>query len=480
MESYFEFLNNPSGTLDPELVKNVKQYFDIGDTILQEAIDANEDNFKDKFKPGTTEIRREVISDAFVVENVIGKDEKVTRPIIDLVQQGGGMFGVALLGYTYVMEKVGIRFYSYGGTSAGGINALFLASIPSKVYQRRSPFFEDDCMTKSQLLTTAITQTDFSSFMDARGIVAKLQRGLFKGFYSLWLKIVLLLVVGGVIGGMYWFFSIVFSERNEVTVGITRFFDFFIGTFNVIAFILFLYLLFSRALSSKLGLNPGATFYNWASSLLGELKIKTTDDLYKRLNETRLVRPKDQRHKKNIDSYIQSTYSMKDYNLQSVASEESPLMYYKEEDDNAEAPEGIQTENPKLVLISSNLTHNQIVKFPGEADQYWEPKGQVNPAAYLRATMSLPFIFHVFIPGLEHLSPDAQQGKIRRFARFVDGGMLSNFPLREFHRSEGSVPNFPTFGVLLSFRESPKEVSERRNRDISVLSYVSSFNFHLS
>lgn len=30
---------------------------------------------------------------------------------VDLVQKGGGTLGIALVGYTYVMEKAGIRFF---------------------------------------------------------------------------------------------------------------------------------------------------------------------------------------------------------------------------------------------------------------------------------------------------------------------------------------------------------------------------------
>ena len=38
-----------------------------------------------------------------------------------LVQKGGGVLGVALVGYTYVLEEMGIRFLKQAGTSAGAI-----------------------------------------------------------------------------------------------------------------------------------------------------------------------------------------------------------------------------------------------------------------------------------------------------------------------------------------------------------------------
>ncbi len=54
------------------------------------------------------------------------------RQYVDLVLEGGGMLGIALVGYTYVLEQVGIRFLSVGGTSAGAVNALLLAALESR------------------------------------------------------------------------------------------------------------------------------------------------------------------------------------------------------------------------------------------------------------------------------------------------------------------------------------------------------------
>lgn len=59
---------------------------------------------------------------------------------VNLVQQGGGVLGIALLGYTYVLERVGIRFAKLAGTSAGAINSSLLASIrPESAHTLKSP-----------------------------------------------------------------------------------------------------------------------------------------------------------------------------------------------------------------------------------------------------------------------------------------------------------------------------------------------------
>ena len=44
--------------------------------------------------------------------------DKFGKQYVDLVQEGGGVHGVALAGYTYVLEKMGIGFMKMAGTSA--------------------------------------------------------------------------------------------------------------------------------------------------------------------------------------------------------------------------------------------------------------------------------------------------------------------------------------------------------------------------
>lgn len=49
------------------------------------------------------------------------------RQCVDLVQEGGGVHGIALAGFTYVLEKMGITFTKMAGTSAGAINTMLLS-----------------------------------------------------------------------------------------------------------------------------------------------------------------------------------------------------------------------------------------------------------------------------------------------------------------------------------------------------------------
>ncbi|MBK7391660.1 MAG: hypothetical protein IPI23_22080 [Bacteroidetes bacterium] len=50
----------------------------------------------------------------------------------------------------------------------------------------------------------------------------------------------------------------------------------------------------------------------------------------------------------------------------------------------------------RIVLITSNLTHNRIVKFPERATDYFHNMEIVDPSLYVRASMSIPFFSNVF------------------------------------------------------------------------------------
>ena len=91
------------------------------------------------------------------------------RQYVDLVLEGGGMLGVALVGYTYVLEQVGIRFLSLGGTSAGAINALLLAALDARD------------RAKTEDMIRLLANQNFYEFIDgdadARRVIASALRG---------------------------------------------------------------------------------------------------------------------------------------------------------------------------------------------------------------------------------------------------------------------------------------------------------------
>lgn len=50
------------------------------------------------------------------------------RQYVDVVMEGGGVLGIALVGYVHALEQAGLRFLNVGGSSAGAATALLLAA----------------------------------------------------------------------------------------------------------------------------------------------------------------------------------------------------------------------------------------------------------------------------------------------------------------------------------------------------------------
>lgn len=397
------------------------------DAVWQVAI---ETTLKDKVISvnGETVIDPSLISTARQSETYHG--QTFERPIIDLVQQGGGMYGIALAGYTYIMEKAGVRFYSLGGTSAGGINAMLLGTLPNVIYQNPSVIQPEKQGSKSELLAHIISNTDFSKFMDRGGIAGKSQKialNKFKRSTLKWLGIALLIFIPILI---YYGFGLIITDSNKISLPWVRTYDFVIGTLVAFVPLMLAYLILLRILGTKFGVNSGDAFYHWMNAILKNpfVNIHTTAQLMQRLKENRFDHAKD-------------------------------------------------NDLAKMVLITSNLTYNRIVKFPASAAEYWKPCDDVNPAAYVRATMSIPFIFNTFIPDLGHVENNAVPSISK--SRFVDGGLLSNFPIREFHNNSIVHPRFPTFGVLLNespvdLDVPPKEI-QKEFKETTLISYILSF-----
>lgn len=83
---------------------------------------------------------------------------------VNVVQKGGGILGVALVGYTYILELVGIRFLRLAGTSAGAINTALLVVIGNK---------ED---TKSEKILEYLRGLNFFKFVDGHPFIKWLIR----------------------------------------------------------------------------------------------------------------------------------------------------------------------------------------------------------------------------------------------------------------------------------------------------------------
>lgn len=384
-------------------------------------------------------------------------EELQQRAVVDLVQQGGTMLGIGLVGYTYIMEKARVRFRSMAGTSAGAINTLFIASLPDKIYHEPSPFDSKRQATKSEFLAHVVANKKFNVFLDRGGVLGKIQQwaiGHINQLYKLktWFIILFLALFFFLSVGLYLMITGTFFT-NEA--GLSNFeinlYKFLTGTFSVVAFLTLILLLVFSLFRKTMGFNPGKKIYDWFREILESpyVAVRTTKELNDAMENKPLLK-----HQKIAGQPLSSP------------TPEKPADY---------------NDQKRLVFITANLTDGRITKFPENAKDYWNKQFAplVTPAAYVRASMSLPFIFYAFVPGDEHVYSGGAQfsNTVYMPARFVDGGMLSNFPIREFHVAPPAIPKFPTFGVLLSVPAKPQTKEERINKfgHVSVFKFILSF-----
>ena len=149
---------------------------------------------------------------------------------IDLVLEGGVVWGLALIGYTYKLEQAGIRFLNLAGTSAGAINAIVLAALGQSSDK------------KIEQLLAIFNKMDLKSFVDGGVLAQELTSDIEQKdppFFAMFPKLLGLLTLGK------------FSKN-------------------------------------KLGINPGQYFENWLDSILNQHNVSTTAKLFKKLENKNL------------------------------------------------------------------------------------------------------------------------------------------------------------------------------------------------
>jgi NTE family protein len=273
---------------------------------------------------------------------------------VDLVMEGGGVLGIALVGFTYVLEKMGIRF-------------AMLLSAMGKVNEE-----------KTTGTIGILANMDLAGFVDGDDDTRD-------------------------------FIKAVREEAGTVKL-------IWKGA-QVVDNVL-----------EKFGLNPGAAFHAWMKAELEKMGIKTLADLR---------------------------------NQWTLTPGKGPLLQ------RAGGPVSDKDGQGGLSLVTAEITTESKVLFPAMARLFWSNPESVNPADFVRASMSIPLFFEPFrvkdLPQTHTTRQDwtddtGYKGEPPRHAVFLDGGIMSNFPIDVFHEPD-HVPLAPTFGVKLGVdRESPREV----------------------
>lgn len=332
---------------------------------------------------------------------------------VNLVQKGGGVLGIALVGYTYVLEQVGVRFLRMAGTSAGAINTALITSIGKK---------QD---AKSSKLLQYLCDLDFFSLVDGDKLVQWLIKTFIthKDFTSkvkLWIT-TLLAVFGLVVIGDFTFWQL---GKHDVNFDSAANFCFTVTGIMLIAFIgigVYVSTLLKKLKKEHYGLNPGDFFLNWVKDRMVENGVKTVTDLNNKASQL-------------------------------------PHLSVKKPD----------TQDPTtlcgdVTFITSELVSGNKIEFPRMAKLFRANPDDLHPAEFVRASMSIPVFFrsHI-IDNIQVNDPKIKEAWAETFfidgnnegcipvtTRFVDGGILSNFPINIFYNPNIVVPRLPSFGIDL-------------------------------
>lgn len=289
---------------------------------------------------------------------------------VDLVQQGGGTWGIALLGYLYVLEEMGIRFLNLAGTSAGAISTIFMAAA-------------GDCSKpKTEKLINIIANKNLFDFVDGDG-----------------------------------------DDKFLIKMATSKY-----AFYQTIAKYLAIPLSLDELIGEEKGLNPGKTFEKWlADTLKNEFGVENTGDLQAKMSNVPKLFLQKKTFKKGR-GFITEKQSI--------------------------------NEEPKIKIIAADITTQTKVVFPEMAELYYKEVSKVNPSAFVRASMSIPFFFQPYEVILKDLPVDTEEfrnnwikktkfeGVIPQKVTFVDGGIMSNFPIDVFFE-ETKVSGRPIFGIRM-------------------------------
>lgn len=160
----------------------------------------------------------------YLVSDLILEKDGKTYQFVDIVMEGGGVLGIALVGYIYALELADIRFLGVGGSSVGGIVSLLLMCCGWRTEE------------KGAALADMLSKMELSSLVDGGPFSSRLCRRL--GSEN--------------------------PYKNKL-------------------FLAFLIALSGRTLIKKLGLNPGDRFFSWLTDCLAEYGIHTLEDARKKI-----------------------------------------------------------------------------------------------------------------------------------------------------------------------------------------------------
>ncbi len=329
---------------------------------------------------------------------------------VNLVQKGGGVLGVALVGYTYILEAMGIRFLRLAGTSAGAINTALMTVIRSKKDPKSDEILKAICDLKFFNLVDGHPAAKWviQKFITHKDFAVKVKK------WITWTLLVFAILI---------FLDIIMLglEKKILIVTIFTRLSFVLTGFYLLLVacaISYIGMLFKRLKNSGYGINPGDFFYDWIKTQLIQNGVKTVSDLR-------------------------------------AKAASLPNLHLR-----VPHPMGMEGIKGDVTFITSELVTQNKIQFPEMCYLFRKSDDidSLQPAGFIRASMSIPVFFESYMINdipceddeiINRWQTQLGQKEPPSSARFVDGGMLSNFPINLFYNPNVIVPRLPSFGIDL-------------------------------
>ncbi|MGH1518184.1 patatin-like phospholipase family protein [Chryseobacterium sp. JK1] len=364
---------------------------------------------------------------------------------VEFVQEGGGVWGSALVGYLYGLEIFGIRFLKVAGTSAGAINTMLIAACKTK----EEP--------KSELIKNILFTWDFADFMDGKTYVkttlhAMLNNKDFFKINAILAAIIFIILV-----------SIPFVTHSEKILNAKLMF--LIPLIPAIILFFCIKKLYHNFRNENSGLNPGNAFQNTMKNALESFGIQTVASLNEKFIRKEHDLNLNYRYGNGQEYYtiaLQSIEKIKTKNLEHIDPTRYRIFYESAANNDYYKNNPFYLLRSEYIVVTTDINAKIKVELPTMANLYWseEELKHISPAEFVRASMSVPFFFEPFQKVINKYEDsvkyawrywmNTKQEDINPVGVFIDGGSISNFPIDLFHADEVFYPRMPLFGVQLT------------------------------
>jgi len=364
---------------------------------------------------------------------------------VEFVQEGGGVWGSALVGYLYGLEIFGIRFLKVAGTSAGAINTMLIAACKTKEEQ------------KSDVIKEILFNWNFADFMDGKPYVRTTVHSILnnKNFIKIngILAVVLMIIL----------VTIPFITPSETTLRTKLLF--LVPLIPVLIALLCFKKFYNDFRKHNSGLNPGNVFLQQMTEVMNGLGIKTVSELNDKFVQKEYAMNLNYRYGNQQEYYynaLQNIEEIRENNKLHIDEMRYKIFYESIANNEYYKNNPFYLLKSEYIVVTTDINAKIKVELPTMANLYWseEELKHISPAEFVRASMSVPFFFEPFQKTINKNDDsvkyawkfwmNTEKENIYPVGIFIDGGSISNFPIDLFHDSDVFYPRMPLFGVQLT------------------------------